>query len=361
MELSVASLPKIAPACPLDRLEIGRCLEILAAGTFESPRDRAAFYSRDAQRVGSSWGEGDFSFNQALLERFVEREAERLGWKKTLASPEVPHAEIFYVTMHQLIEGIALARLTQDSRDKPALVHFLGEEHRNDSGAATAALIDRVAGTFSLRARGLVTVAVDDSEPDTFFRRIEHQNLMLNPEVSEVRALSAGVDRRLFERAERSELRDIVLVERVFRKEEWNQWQREQWLDASIGRLLRTAGSGSNGAGAAQARFFGEIFLICNEIDRLRRSEDRGAAERLIEPELRRLGRCAGVIGDPPSLLTIPADPSFTESFGSLVSKYSTPSAGGLMRFARDEARKLLDRMEGTLSEGTRQVSERGS
>jgi hypothetical protein len=356
-ELTVVSLPGLAPTCPLDRLDTEACLRILAEAGFESPRDRAAFYSRDAMRVNSSWGEGDFSFNQALLERFVAREAEKLGWKRTAAAPDLPHADIFYVTMHQLPEGIALARVTLPSVQNPSIVHFQGRDFRNDSYTSTAELIDEIAGCFSKRARGIVTLAVDDSEPDTFFRRIEHPNLMENPEVQQIRTLSARSRRDLEQIADRETLRDIEYVERLFDKSLWNQWQREQWLTATIDRLMPSLTSSTGERelqthGQARARFFGEIYHLCNEIDRLGRFPDRTSADALIAPEISRLSRCAILMREYPNLARETIDQAFADPFSALTLKGApgaTIGRGGIVGFATRQLDALLERMAGDL------------
>ena len=290
-----------------------RSLDTLASATFASPRDRAVFYSSEDEGTAASWTRDAVSLNCRLVEWFVEEENAKLGYDMRKAGQTAAEG-LLYVSMHQLAEGRALYALIQPAPDQPRLVMFRGRLFRNDSFAATSALIDAVEDAFSAQASGTVTVAADNSRPDTFFRRIAHPNLMRNERVTRVRVLSAADD-AASEASGRPRL-----VQRIFAKETWDRWQRDRWLETAIRNLSPRQERDPAARLEHKVRFLGELHHICARLELLEPAAGADpAAAREFRAEWRRLTRAARAAAADLSLIEPASDGAAWDRFGRFV------------------------------------------
>jgi hypothetical protein len=332
-------------------LDMQQSLDLLAKAEFLSPADRACFWARDGSSIPDPRTGELKPLNEVIVELFMREENSKIlnGAQATEGHPDL------YLSMHDLPEGRALSRVIQPGAERPDRVYFEGWAYRNDSYAATDALIDIVAATFSKKASGIVTVSVADAESDSFFPQGEEfRNIIENPNVTGVRVLDLDANKdinidtaanrgdELEERGLESSFfqrRQLALTRTLFTdKSEWEQWQRNQWLQTAL-RAVRAHNLGNKDFGTfrfsdlahethlssstyCQARFQCELYNVVSELQNYESHLSRTPEnQRRFQAELGRLHQCIALIAETPELLKPVKDSEHTEILNRIAMK----------------------------------------
>ena len=215
---------------------------------------------------------------------------------------------------------------------------------------------------FTQKSDGTVSVAVTNASANTIFRLFEFPALMENPKVDNVRVIVGkplgGDDfqyvntlSRTFGRASYVEVEALELQvgkdhlrlldstmaydrHAVMDKQEWANWQKQEWFEASIGKLLchlegkphvrHDLGSTSRSMYDladenlidAKARFLQEVVISLREETALRNKSAQGdvrAAQSLVQ-ERARLAKCHEIMEKYPEALYFDEKPTAAET-----------------------------------------------
>jgi len=243
-----------------------------------------------------------------------------------------------FLTMVELPEGQALDRILTSGTP---VVHFRGVNYRTDTWFGKADLLDSAADVWATETEGIATVAATDTFPDTVFRRREHRCLMENSRVLQIRSIRKSINRDVisvvdsesgervcierckFESAGSGRFLEPQIVrrltERIFEKEAWNQYQRDQWLlniaqllDAQFGPrtnepLADVPGqivyTRHNSCGRIVSQFLCELQMILQEVQRLQSlASNCPLSAKALEGELARISRCKELVSRYPKI-----------------------------------------------------------
>jgi len=173
----------------------------IASGAFTPPRDRALFWSGCDRASQDAPVPGMPTFATVSTHRGYI-----LAYAEAHAAEPPPHLSIRETEM-----GTGFTAVWSD---------------RAVPGDVKTRLGDMASRAFAETASGTITVAVDNSDSRSFFRRVEFPAILKNDAITHVRVLTDSG-------------RDAV-AEQVMPKADWVRRQRAQWLD-HVGRTLDLA------------------------------------------------------------------------------------------------------------------------
>ena len=286
----------------------------LAAGDISAPKDRTVLWS-GGYVPGHPLGYG---LGRIIAERWLvekNREIERSGKEYHEIKNQLYH------TVAMTEAGLPVLNPMWDDRTVPEETKW----------KVTPTYIIGFAKT----ARGEITLNVDDTDIDSFFRQNEIDVVMKNPDITTVRVV-------------RVDAHTDKLIETVYPdRQSWYEDQKDQWVDSIITRYnlaLETANHATSGqkleqrmSGALVEEIYDSYKNITqgNPLLEFKDDDDRKAS---LERERTRLKRFVPVISQHPELLdhekisSEPARTAIKQLFSKILHDQSHPSATGVRR-----------------------------
>ncbi len=290
--------------------------KFVLAASFETQPNRAVFWSSGGFRHGRD-PRDERNFNEEIAHVFCRKKNQ--AQEKTAAP---------YVCMQDLAEGDILLDLTFTNCDVSRQTKIADK------------LFSAASLQFARNASGTIHVIADRASPNSSFRTTEYREIMENPKISAVNAVS-------FKSLRGSEfsMESWTLTECTLPKLVWAERYREFSLrvslhyleDKLLGRGLTRFAVGNTQVSDPEqlslngcvARFFGEMLLCIDEIKRLKQRA-RPDEVALLDGEDDRLHLCANLLVKVPELLTFANKPRSKRGEDNVIDELVVAVAGRL-------------------------------